>query len=48
MLMTIQTTWYAWAGLFSGLPYGDPYLAFATLFILVITAAKIVAGGEPA
>ncbi len=48
MLMMIQNAWESWAGLFSAVPYGDPYLAFATLFILVVMAAKIVAGGEPA
>ncbi len=46
MLMMIQTAWGTWADLFGGVPYGDPYLAFATLFVMVVVAAKMVAGGQ--
>ena len=48
MLMMIQSAWYSWTGLFSGSPYGDPYLAAATLSVIVVVAAKMVAGGETA
>ena len=46
MMMIVQTAWHTWADLFSGLPYGDPYVACATLFVLIVMAAKTVAGGE--
>ena len=45
MLTIIQRAWNSWTGLFDGLPYGDPYVAFATLFVLIVVAAKMVAGG---
>ena len=41
-------TWDLWCGLFGLLPYGDPYIASAALFVLVAMAAKMVAGGDPA
>ena len=41
-------TWDLWCGLFKLLPYGDPYIATVTLFVLVAMAAKMVAGGETA
>ncbi len=47
MLMMIQTAWGSWADLFTWLPYGDPYLASGALFVLMITSAKLVAGGQP-
>ncbi len=45
--MVIES-WDLWSGLFSPLPYGDPYIATAALFVLVAMSAKMVAGGEPA
>ncbi len=41
-------TWDFWCGLFGPLPYGDPYIASAVLFVLVAMAARMVAGGETA
>ncbi len=41
-------TWDLWCGLFSLLPYGDPYIATVVLFALLAATAKMVAGGEPA
>ena len=44
----VLETWDFWCGLFGLLPYGDPYIASVTLFVLLAMAAKMVAGGEPA
>ena len=46
MISMIQRAWHGWADLFNGLPYGDPYLAFATLFVMIVVAAKMVAGNS--
>lgn len=40
--------WNIWCGLFEPLPYGDPYIATITLFILIAMSAKIIADGETA
>ena len=42
----IQKTWNVWSGLFEWMPYGDPYMAFATLIVLVAVVAKLAVGGE--
>ena len=47
-LNIVLGTWDFWCGLFSLLPYGDPYIATVVLFALLAMAAKMVAGGEPA
>ncbi len=44
----VLETWGFWTGLFEFLPYGDPYIAIAVLFVLAAMAAKMVAGGETA
>ncbi len=44
----VVATWDLWCGLFASLPYGDPYIAIAVLFVLAAMAAKLVAGGETA
>ncbi len=44
----VLESWDFWCGLFSLLPYGDPYIATAALFALVAVSAKMIAGGEPA
>jgi len=46
VISMIQRAWYGWTDLFDGLPYGDPYLAFATLFVIIVVAAKMVAGSS--
>ena len=42
----IQQAWYSWSGLFEDLPYGDPYVAGATLFVLMAVVAKLTVGRE--
>ena len=42
----IQKTWNVWSGLFEWMPYGDPYMAFATLIVLIAVVAKLTVGGE--
>ncbi len=37
--------WNIWSGLFEPLPYGDPFLAVAALFMLVVIVARLTAGG---
>ncbi len=44
----VLETWDVWCGLFGFMPYGDPYIAIAVLFVLAAMAAKTVAGGETA
>lgn len=46
MVSMIQEAWYSWSGLFRGLPYGDPYVAGAALFVLMVVAAKLTVGRE--
>ncbi len=46
MIAIVQEAWSMWSGLFQGLPYGDPYVATAALFVMFVIAAKVVAGGE--
>jgi len=36
--------WRNWAGLFEPLPFGDPYIAGATLFVIAFVTAKILSG----
>ena len=47
-LNIVLGTWDFWCGLFSLLPYGNPYIATVVLFALLAVTAKMVAGGEPA
>ena len=42
----IQEAWHSWSSLFDGLPYGDPYVAGAALFVLMAIAAKFTVGRE--
>ena len=44
----ILNTWDLWCGLFTPIPYGDPYVATVTLIVLLGMSVKMVAGGEPA
>ncbi|MFQ5764468.1 MAG: hypothetical protein ACE5GT_06030 [Rhodospirillales bacterium] len=44
----VQTFWTFWSGLFEPLPYGDPYLAFAALFVVIAVTAKLIVGKETA
>lgn len=37
-LAFIKKVWLSWAGLFSAIPYGNPYLASAVLFLLLCIA----------
>ncbi len=46
MISIVQKTWNMWSGMFQELPYGDPYIAVAVLFVLLAMVAKMVAGGE--
>ncbi len=46
MISIVQKAWSMWSGMFQGMPYGDPYVAIAVLFVLFVVAAKMVAGGE--
>ncbi|NQU61087.1 MAG: hypothetical protein HQ512_08145 [Rhodospirillales bacterium] len=46
MINFMQRAWSDWCGLFDGLPYGDPYLAFATLFVLIVVIARLATGGD--
>jgi hypothetical protein len=46
MISIVQKAWSMWSELFQGLPYGDPYVAMAVLFVLFVLAARMVAGGE--
>ncbi len=39
---TLQTIWLSWAGLFAGIPNGDPYVAFVALFALLCLAIGVV------
>ncbi len=52
MFQAFQTmvleAWDLWSGLFTPLPYGDPYIATVALFVLLGMSAKMIAGGEPA
>lgn len=42
----VQKTWNVWSGLFEWMPYGDPYMAFATLIVMIAVVAKLAVGGE--
>jgi len=44
----VLETWDVWCGLFGFMPYGDPYIASATLVALGAMAVKMVAGGDTA
>jgi hypothetical protein len=39
-------TWDAWNGMFSELPYGDPYISSAALFFVVAMTCKLVSEGK--
>ncbi len=41
-------TWDVWCGLFGFMPYGDPYIASATLVALGAMVVKMVAGRDTA
>ncbi len=41
----IDTGWNIWSGLFSPLPYGDPYIAIAAAMIVFYMASKIIIPG---
>lgn len=45
---TVLAFWTIWSGLFRPLPFGDPYLAFAVLFVVIAVAAKLILGRETA
>jgi hypothetical protein len=34
----IKSLWMSWASLFYGIPHGDPYVAFVTLFMVFCIA----------
>ena len=42
----ISTGWNIWSGLFSPLPYGDPYIAIAAAMIVFYMASKIIIPGN--
>ena len=42
----IDTGWNIWSGLFSPLPYGDPYIAIAAAMIVFYMASKIIVPGN--
>ena len=44
----IIETWDSWCGLFSPLPYGDPFVATFVLIALMAMTVKLLAGGETA
>ena len=44
----VLETWDVWCGLFGFMPYGDPYIASATLVVLGAMVVKMVAGGDTA
>lgn len=44
----VLETWDVWTGLFGFVPYGDPYLAIATLIALGAMVVKMVAGSDTA
>ncbi len=35
LLTFVKKAWLSWAGLFSAIPYGNPYLASAILFVIL-------------
>jgi hypothetical protein len=43
----VHTLWRWWSGLFEPLPYGDPYLAVATMAVVIVVSAKLFFGREP-
>ena len=43
---SIMGLWKSWAGLFDFLPYGDPYIAFTVLFVVVAVSFKFLCGSE--
>ncbi len=38
----VLSFWNTWTGIFESLPYGDPYISSAALFVLVVVAAKLI------
>jgi hypothetical protein len=44
----VRETWEISCGLFEPLPYGDPYIATITMFVLIAMSAKIIADGKTA
>ncbi|MDA0305094.1 MAG: hypothetical protein O3B76_02245 [Proteobacteria bacterium] len=45
---SIMEIWSSWCGLFTFIPYGDPYIAFAVLCVLLAMSARILAGRDHA
>ena len=41
----IHRCWNLWSAMFEPLPYGDPFLAVAALFLVVVIVARLTAGG---
>lgn len=46
ILNYIMQGWTVWAGLFAPLPYGDPFLAMATLIALFVFGTKWLIEGS--
>ncbi len=46
--VTIMGIWESWSGLFDSLPYGNPYIATATLLALAAMTSKLMISREQA
>jgi len=50
LLYTVQTSltslWHFWSGIFEPIPYGDPYLAIISIFVILAVSAKLIFGRE--
>lgn len=42
----VHALWRLWSGVFEPLPYGDPYLAFVAMAVLIAASAKLFFGRE--
>lgn len=38
--------WISWSGLFTSLPFGDPYIAFAVVCVFCAVSARILVDRE--
>ncbi len=41
LMISIHDSWYAWLDLFDSVPYGDPYVACATMFVILVAIARL-------